>query len=223
MKTNSFSSVLVGAINSASRRLGQTLAGIVCLASIGASHAAPGTWSSNTDANSRSLTYSATTTLLGKATPVELLFGCQVTANQCVKKSSNIDFVILKTGPLKPFNFDAFDVSSTANKKVENLLMQITIKRKGQPDLDRKMRAAGTEPSQGFFVFHLNPNSVVVEQNPKEQPNGVPEILQAIAAEGATSLTIRVTDSKDAKLKLELTVPIAGKQADFQALLKGMR
>ncbi len=202
----------------AGQRLGQLFAGIACLACVSISHAAPGTWSSEAGV----LRYSATVSLLGKATPVELAFGCEVVANQCTESGSSVDWAILKTAPLKPFNFDAFDVSRI-NAKVENRLMQITITRKGQPDFVRTVRAAGVEPSKGFFVFHLNPNSVIVEQNPKKQPSSVPEILQALAADGATSLTISVTDSKNAKLKLDVTVPLAGKQAEFRKLLKAAR
>jgi hypothetical protein len=32
-----------------------------------------------------------------------------------------------------------------------------------------------------------------------------------------------IIDYRDAKLKLEITIPVAGKQADFKALLAGVK
>jgi hypothetical protein len=71
-------------------------------------------------------------------------------------------------------------------------------------------------------VFDLHPNSASDGHSPKEPSTQVAEILQALAADGATSLNISVTDSKNAKLKLEVIVPLAAKQAEFRKLLKGL-
>ena len=48
-------------------------------------------------------------------------------------------------------------------------------------------------------------------------------ILQALGTAGAESIRIVITDPRDAKLTLDITVPVAGKQAEFQALLKGVK
>jgi hypothetical protein len=159
---------------------------------------------------------------MGKATPVALDFQCLLVSTRCTKSGLKLSWAIYKTEALKPFNFGAFEVTQT-NPVVENRLMQLTIARIGQPDFVSSIRAKGDETSKGIFVFELHPNSASDGQSPKEQSTHVAEILQAIAADGATSLNISVTDSKNAKLKLGVIVPLAAKQAEFRKLLKDLR
>jgi hypothetical protein len=205
----------------AGRRLGHILAAIFCLACVSISHAAPKTWEYSEDDLWRSLHYEATVPIMGKATPVSLDFQCLLVSTRCTKSGLKLYWAIYKTEALKPFNFGAFE-ETQSNPVVENRLMQLTIARIGQPDFVSSIRAKGDETSKGIFVFELHPNSASDGQSPKKQSAQVAEILQALAADGATSLNISVTDSKNAKLKLEVIVPLAAKQAEFRKLLKGL-
>jgi hypothetical protein len=47
-------------------------------------------------------------------------------------------------------------------------------------------------------------------------------ILRAIG-DDAEELRFTITDYRNAKLKIELTIPVAGKQSDFKALLSGVK
>jgi hypothetical protein len=156
-----------------------------------------------------------------KATPVALDFQCLLVSTRGTNSGLKLSWAIYKTEALKPFNFGAFEVTQT-NPVVENRLMQFTIARIGQPDFVSSIRAKGDETSKGVFVFDLHPNSASDGHSPKEPSTQVAEILQALAADGATSLNISVTDSKNATLKLEVIVPLAAKQAEFRKLLKGL-
>jgi len=173
-----------------------------------------GTWSTEVQGSQRWLYYKTTAKLLGKATPVEVAFFCDPLPNQFAESSLGIQWVIKATASLKPFNFSVFETPPPA--LANNQLLDVVVTRKGKPALEFKAKASGVEPSKGFFIFDLTAPSKLAVSMPRT-------ILQALAEGGAEGLTLRVTDHRDAKLKLEVSVPVAGKQADFRTLLTGLK
>lgn len=163
--------------------------------------------------NAHSLSYSATATLLGKPTPVSMKFFCDITRTQSETGALGFDLIIDKIATLAPFDFEPFEGPDAPAAKRN--LMKITITRPGKPPLVVNTSAAGWSPDGPNFAFGISDESY--------RANTTSRTLLRALADGADILAISITDSKNPKIKLELSVPVGQKTADFKALLAGLK
>ncbi len=189
-------------------------AALLVLCAQSAFAAAPaGKWTAEVQSTTRFLSYTATVPLLGKPTKITLAFSSDPTHTKDVNGTIGFDLYIDKIAALAPFAFDDFDGPDAIT--ADRTLMVVTIARKGKPALTFKLSPNGFHPHETNFAFGVAEMSHVPVSEPKT-------IVRALAA-GAESLRITITDPRNAQRKLDVTVPVAGKEAEFKALLAGLK
>ena len=175
---------------------------------------ASGTWqvvkSENLD--QRLLNFSSTTSLLGKNTPFTVSFFCDPTVSKDSAGALGLE-VIFNNAKLQPFNFTAFEGpdAPAASKK----LLQVTVMQQGKPVLSMSSEVYGSTLEANQFAFMMSDLTRASKSTSKS-------ILRKLS-EDADMLQLTVTDHKNPKLKLEFSVPVAGKQAAFKTLLAGVK
>lgn len=174
---------------------------------------AGGRWeSSRGDGGARYLSYSATAKLLGRPTPVSVNFYCDPTAGKDMNGTVGFDVYLASIGVLHPFSFGDFEGPDAPARK--RRLMQVTVVRKTEPVAAFSVAPSGWYPVADNFAFGVSALS--------REPRSTPMAILKALAEGADSLHIVITDSRDAKRKLAITVPVAGKRTEFKSLLSGL-
>jgi hypothetical protein len=93
--------------------------------------------------------------------------------------------------------------------------MVLTVSRSGKPPLVLRVAPNGFTPHMSNFGFGMADMSELPKSDSRT-------LLEALATDDAESLNVSITDPRNAKLKLEFTVPVAGKQADFRTLMTGL-
>jgi hypothetical protein len=170
-------------------------------------------WKSTHDTSLRTLTYEATVTLLGKQAPITVTFTCDVTNTKSAKGFLSVDVNFLKAPALRPFNFDNFEgPDATTNGKKP---MTVTVASTGKAPLTRRVDVSGSTPDVDQFVISFGTDSNI--KNSFER-----QVVRALA-DGAETIQITITDPRDARLKLDITIPVADKQAEFKALITDLR
>lgn len=173
-----------------------------------------GTWEKprNDNPGLRSLVYVASAPLLGKKTLFTVAFFCDPNVSKNSAGALGFD-VTVDTAQLKAFNFESFEgPDAVASGKK---LMQITVLQQGKAVLTVNSELSGSTPDTGRFNFGVSDLSRTANSTSKS-------VLRRLA-EDADTLQLTVTDFKNPKLKLAFSVPVAGKQADFKALLAGVK
>ena len=94
--------------------------------------------------------------------------------------------------------------------------MELIVKRKDKAPLVLKVVPNGFAPHITNYAFGIAALS-------KEPRSDAKTLLRALEAADAESLQIIITDTRQPTLKLDLTVPVAGRQAEFKALLAGLK
>lgn len=169
-------------------------------------------WESKREQNTRILQVSTSATLNGKSTPVSVRFFCDPWPSKGDAHSTlGVDIEFAEINKLKPFNFEAFE-GPDANPGEKMLL---AISRKGKPASTFKLVPNGATPNEGFFMFSFADKS----RDAKSQS----KIILAALGDSAESLKITITDVRDAKLKLDINIPLAEKQTEFAALLSDLK
>ncbi len=177
--------------------------------------AAPqGKWvAERTDQGQRSLSYNATVPLLGKPTRVTVSFNCDLLVSKQINGTLGFDVYVNNVAALKPFRFGDFEgPDATTNGRK---LMRIAITRSGKPPYSVELVPSGSTPAEGNFVFGTAEVSKLAKSAQRT-------LLQMLA-EGGERFDITITDPKDPKLKLEISVPVADKQAEFKTLISGLK
>ncbi len=177
-------------------------------------HAAPVApkWESKREQNTRILSLVTTATFGGKSTPVSLRFYSDPSPSKGgVHSTLGVDIEFTEINKLRPFDFEAFE-GPDANPGEKMLL---TITRSGKPASTFKLVPSGSSSAEGAFVFGFADKSRDAKSRSKT-------ILTALG-DNAESLKISITDARDAKLKLEIIIALADKQAEFAALLSGLK
>ncbi|TAG44905.1 MAG: hypothetical protein EAZ30_16645 [Betaproteobacteria bacterium] len=181
---------------------------------VGAQTTPAGKWTAErTETGMRSLSYDATVPVLGKPTRVTVSFYCDTFTSKMVHGALGFDLFVDKVAALKPFRFDDFegpDALSNGKK-----LMRVSIIRPGKPTYTVNVNPSGSTPAEGNFVFGVMEVSKLAKSTPRT-------MLQMLA-DGAERFEITITDTKNPKLKLEIVVPVAGKEADFKTLMTGLK
>lgn len=169
-------------------------------------------WQSSVEpGGTRYLTYSAPVTLLGKPSAVKVIFYCNPLRSKNENGALGVDIQIAKVASLASFSFDDFEGPDAA---VPGQAMKVTITRAGQPEMAFRIAPNGSRPNEDDFTFGFAEMSHVPVSEPKT-------ILKALGA-GAETFRVVITDPRKPTLKLDVTVPVLGKQAAFQALLVGV-
>jgi hypothetical protein len=175
---------------------------------------AAGKWEYTTDENGlRNHSYTATMPLLGKPTLVTVNFYCYPRSTKDIQGALGMDVYVANIGNLKPFSFMAFEGpdADTQGKK----LLQVAVDRPSKKPYVIDVLVNGWSPHEKNFAFGISAESRLVKSTERS-------ILQMIA-DDAERIQFTLTDPKNPKLKLEVLVPVAGKQAEFKALLKGLK
>lgn len=169
-----------------------------------------GPWKAARAGSLRSLSYDATASLLGKATPITVKFYRDPTNTRTEAGFLGVDVVFRNVAQLKPFHFDDFEGpdATTQGKKP----MRVTLTRKDKPALTASLDVSGSVPDNNQFVIGFGQES--------RQKSGFPLALLQALADGAESVQFTITNPRDAKLKLDFTVPVAGTQAQFRTLFE---
>lgn len=177
-------------------------------------HAAgAGKWVSSKSGSGRSLTYSGTATVMGKPTPITLKFYCDTTYSASEKGAIGFELTFAHVAALAPFGFDNFEGPDAPAFSKE--LLMLVIARKGKPPLTFKLAPNGSYPEEGSFSF----GAAEVTHEPVSTPKS---IIRALS-DGAESLRITITDFRNPKLKLDVTIPVAGQETAFKSLLTGVK
>ncbi len=171
-----------------------------------------GSWKSAAPDSRHTLTYSATQELLGSATPVTVEFQCDPKSGNQVFGTLGFDLTVGKTSGLKAFPFDDFEGPDAKAPATVHAVLS----REGMPALTFKSQASGSVPDDNAFCFSVAELSKQKKSVPKS-------LLQALAEPGAESLLITVSDPRNPKPALQVVVPVAGRHADFQALISGLK
>jgi hypothetical protein len=187
---------------------------LILIGAGGLTHATPiaPKWESKREKNARILNLTTSATLNGKHTPVSLQFYCDPSPSKGnVHSTLGVEITFSEIAKLKPFDFEGFEgPDANPGKK-----MVLTITRSGSQASTFKLVPSGSSPSDGAFTFSINDVSRDVKSQSKT-------VLTALGS-NAESLKIVITDVRDPKLKLEINVPVADKQAEFIALLSGLK
>ena len=171
------------------------------------------TWRAHTtDTGTRYLDYVATVPILGHQIPIGLSFRCDLTETKDIHGTVGFDLYIRNTKPLKAFHFEDFEGPDAVT--FDRKLMKVTVLRTQKPSVDFEFSPSGGVPSDGYFFFGI---SDVSTAKSKEK-----ELLKNLAS-GADKARITITDSRDSAVKIELEVPLSGRESDFKALLKGLK
>ena len=167
--------------------------------------------SGNNDA--RHLNYTAPVVLLGKPTTVMVSFYCDPVTTREASGALGFDIYVDAVAQLKPFHFDDFEGpdATAASRK----LLQVIVERKSKPALTFTSAVSGWIPDSGKFAFGLADLS-------RRTSSPARSILRALA-DDAQTLRITITDPRNARLKLDFTVLVADQQAEFKALLAGLK
>jgi hypothetical protein len=160
----------------------------------------------------RLLNFSSTTSLLGKNTPFTVSFFCDPTVSKDSAGALGLE-IVFNNAKLQPFNFTAFEGpdAPAASKK----LLQVTVMQQGKPLLSVSSEVYGSTLEANQFAFMMSDLTRASKSTSKS-------ILRKLS-EDADMLQLTVTDYKNPKLKLEFSVPVAGKQAAFKTLLAGVK
>ncbi len=176
-----------------------------------------GTWKAELAKNgNRYLTWSASVPMLGKPTKVDLAFQCNPKSVKDVHGTIGFDLYLTGVAALKPFAFDKFEGPDATAGQDGRQAMVLTVTRKGKAPLVIKLTPNGGIPDDGKFAFSMADMSKLAKSDSRT-------LLNALASDDAESFQVSITDPTNAKLKLEVTVPVAGKQADFRTLMTGLK
>jgi hypothetical protein len=180
-----------------------------------AAQSAPeGKWeSSRLENGARTLSYSTTTPLLGKPTAVMVNFFCNPLSTKNEKGVLGFDIYIDNVAALKPFRFEDFEGPDAATQGKK--LLRISINRSNKPAFVVDSLLNGWTPDLKNFAFGTASESRLAKSNERT-------ILKMLA-DDAEGVEFVITDPKNAKLKLKVVVPVTGKQAEFKALLAGLK
>lgn len=171
-----------------------------------------GTWENANRNGQRRLTYASTATLLGQETPFTVLFQCDPLSTKDVHGTLGFDITLRDVSKLKTFPFADFEgPDATAAPIVE-----ATVTGKGKSSRTFRTQAGGWYSDASSYCFGVSELSETSRSVPKS-------ILQALGEDGAESLRLTVSDPRNAKLRLEIVIPVASKQKDFRALLAGLK
>lgn len=160
----------------------------------------------------RTLAYSSSAVLLGKNTPFTVEFFCDPTTGKNSAGALGFDITV-PTASLKAFNFEAFEgPDAVASSKK---LLQVLVLRQDKPVLTLNSELSGSTPDTGKFSFGVSDLSRAASSSSKS-------ILRKLT-EDVDTLQLTITDFKNPRLKLEFSVPVAGKQTEFKTLLAGVK
>ncbi|MBL8516803.1 MAG: hypothetical protein JNM76_07510 [Betaproteobacteria bacterium] len=204
-------------LRNALHRGARLFATLLCATAIVASAQPAGTWKTDKLGDTgRTLTYEATVPLLGKPTKINVVFQCDPISKGDVHGTVGFDLYLHKVAALKPFSFDDFEGPDAVAGDKGRKPMALIVKRKGKPPLRMDIVPNGFTPHMSNYAFGI----AAMSKEPKSEAK---TLLRALEADDAESLQIIITDTRKPSLKLDLTVPVAGRQADFKALLTGLK
>jgi hypothetical protein len=157
--------------------------------------------------STRNLTYTAVAQVLGKPTKIEVNFFVDPSNHKESAGALGVDVAFHDSDKFSGFKFDAFDGPDAPAQAKK--LMSLSVD--GKPGFQTNEQASGGYGEGKIFSFSVSE----LTRRPKSPAKS---FLQAIAA-GGDNVSIVITDFKNPKLKLEITVPVADQRNAFKKLL----
>lgn len=154
--------------------------------------------------------------LLGKPTRISLVFMCDLVSTGQVHGTLGFDLEVDGVAGLAAFSFDDFEGPDASAGAAGRKPMELIVRRAGKEPLTLKVVPSGSTPQVGSFRFGV----ADLSKAPKSPSR---TLLRALEAADAQSLQIIITDTRKPTVKLDVTVPVAGRQADFKTLLTGLK
>jgi hypothetical protein len=159
------------------------------------------------------LRYHANVELLGKATPIELVFYCDPHSDANSKGALGFDLFVEGAKALAPFAFDDFEgPDAPAARKP---LLRAIVHRSGKIPLTFQSPASGWYDTADRFAFGVSAPSGALKSTPRS-------LLAALSSAGAERLTVEITDFRRPDVKLAFDVPVADRTAAFKALVAAL-
>lgn len=175
---------------------------------------ATGTWTAASVNDGHTLTYSTRVMLLGKSTPVSVRFSAFPTVRKDIHGTLGWDVTVRGTDELRGFDFNAFDGPDaiSGNRK----LMTVGLMSAGKATLNTAFAVSGSFTDTNDFTFGVMALSRLKSSTERR-------VLENLADHTTQSMTISIQDARDAKTRLELTVPLAGQHAAMRKLLSVLK
>ena len=155
----------------------------------------------------RNLSYSATATVLGKPAKFEVNFFCDPSNHKESAGALGVEVSFAGSDKLSGFTFAAFDGPDAPAQAKK--LMQLSVD--GKPGFQANEQASVSYSDGKTFTF-------IVSELTRRAKSPAKSFLQTIAAAG-DNVTIVITDFKNPKLTLQITVPVADQRSAFKKLL----
>ena len=178
-----------------------------------AAHAQPAWEPLEQASGAAKLRYHATVELLGKPTPVQLVFHCDPHSDAAAKGALGFDLFIDGAKALAPFAFDDFEGPDAP--ALRKPLLRAIVHRKGKVPLTFQVAPSGWYDTTDRFAFGMSALSSASRSTPRS-------LLNALGAGSADRLTLEITDFRRPDVKLAFDVPVADQAAAFRALLAGL-
>lgn len=168
-------------------------------------------WEDGKSYNRSVLTYSGRASLLGRMTEVVVTFNCDTTAEKDIRGTLGLDIGIKGTDFLAEFPFSDFEGPDAEFSP----LVQAVITRTGEAPFEVSTQASGWFSDESTFTFGFSE----VSKKAKSPPRG---LLEALAATGAETLRLVISDPRPSGKSLTLDISVAGREEAFRKLLEGL-
>ncbi len=169
-------------------------------------------WTHDFHHTARRMNYALTTPILGQKKPVTVQFYCDPTRTKDSVGVLGFTIEIAQYESLKAFHFDDFEgPDAPAN---ERKLLEATVVRNGKTTATFHASTTGWISVRNGFAFEV---SAVFDRD-----SAAKDFLRALT-EDTDAVRITITDTRDARVKLLLTIPTKGTRAGFQWLLAELK
>ncbi|HJQ36908.1 MAG TPA: hypothetical protein VKB93_07205 [Thermoanaerobaculia bacterium] len=169
-------------------------------------------WLHDSHGTARRLNYAATATFLGQEKPVTVQFYCDPTRTKDSVGALGFTLEIAGYESLKAFHFDDFEGPDAPAS--ERALLEAATVRNGKTTAKFHAATTGWISVRNGFAFEVS--AVFDRASPAK------DFLRALTEE-TDAVRITITDTRDARVKLLLTIPMKGTRADFKWLLAELK
>jgi hypothetical protein len=166
-------------------------------------------WSRGPDEHHRTLAYSGNATVLGHETRLDASFYCSTERTKMATGAIGFDVEIAHPDTIKEFHFDDFEGPDAPSLKRK--LLTATVVHADGTRQNFEASPTGWYSVHEGFAFEVS--DVFYRKGSTAR-----RILEALAKD-ASALTLVVTDYRVSSIRLELTIPVAGRGDDFRWLL----
>jgi hypothetical protein len=170
-------------------------------------------WSRGSRKHGRMLSYSTSATILGHTTRVDATFYCNSERTKTTTGAIGFDVEIHDPDKLTSFHFHDFEGPDAPTLKLQ--LMTATIVRASGARQRFTASPTGWYSVGEGFVFEVSDVFYRKESTARE-------VLEELRTK-ASGLALVIADYRESGTRIELTIPVTGRSADFRWLLGALR